>query len=317
MRVVVLDGYTLNPGDLSWKRLQDIADVTIYDKTEPDEVYERLKDCEAVLSNKIAFSKELITRLPKLRYIGVLATGYNVIDIEAAHAAGITVTNIPSYSTDSVAQLVFAFIFQFYWHVKEHSDEVHSGKWSSSKYFCYTSVPVFELTGKTLGIIGFGSIGQKIASIALAMGMRVLYVNRSPKTVPQLAAAQQVELATLLAESDVISLNTPLNSASEKMMGAAALTKVKRGAFIINTGRGQLIDDEAVAAALKTGAIGGYATDVLSAEPPPVNHPLFGCPNCFITPHIAWQTNEARTRLLNLATDNLKSFLAGKPQNVV
>lgn len=317
MKAAVLDGFTLNPGDLSWKILQDIADITIYDKTAPDEVYERVKDCEAVLSNKIVFSKDLIGRLPKLRYIGVLATGYNVIDVEAAHAAGITVTNIPSYSTDSVAQLVFAFILQFYWHVKEHSDEVHGGKWSRSEHFCYTSFPTFELTGKTLGIIGFGHIGQRVAEIALVVGMRVLYVNRSPKTVPKLAAAKQVDIATLLAESDIISLNAPFNSASEKMIDAAALTKVKQGVFIINTGRGPLIDDEAVAAALKKGTIGGYAADVLSAEPPPANHLLFGCPNCVITPHIAWQTREARTRLLHIAADNLKSFLAGKPQNVV
>ena len=317
MKVVVLDGYTLNPGDLSWKGLQDIADVTIYDKTAPCEVYDRIKDCEAVLSNKIVFSKDLIARLPKLRYIGVLATGYNVIDIEAAHAAGITVTNIPSYSTDSVAQLVFAFIFQFYWHVKEHSDEVHGGKWSLSPHFCYTSYPVFELTGKTLGIIGFGHIGQKVAEIALTMGMRVLYVNRSVKTIPQLAAAQQVDLDTLLAGSDFISLNAPLNSASEKIINTASLAKVKPQAIIINTGRGPLVDDEAVAAALKKGSIGGYASDVLSVEPPPADHPLFGCPNCFLTPHVAWQTFEARTRLLNLAADNLKSFLSGKPQNVV
>ena len=317
MKVAVLDGFTLNPGDLSWQVLQDIADVTIYDKTAPDEVYERIKDCEAVLSNKIVFSKELIARLPKLRYIGVLATGYNVIDVEAARAAGIIVTNIPSYSTDSVAQLVFAFMLQFYWHVKEHSDEIHDGKWSRSEHFCYTSFPTFELTGKTLGIIGFGHIGQQVAKIALAMGMRVLYVNRSPKTVPHLAAAKQVEFDILLAESDVISLNAPLNSASENMIDAAALSKVKPQVFIINTGRGQLIDDEAVAAALKKGSIGGYAADVLSAEPPPASHPLLGCPNCFITPHIAWQTREARTRLLDIAAENLKSFLVGTPQNVV
>ena len=317
MKVAVLDGFTLNPGDLSWKILQDIADITIYDKTAPDEVYERVKDCEAVLSNKIVFSKELITRLPKLRYIGVLATGYNVIDVEAAHAAGITVTNIPSYSTDSVAQLVFAFILQFYWHVKEHSDEVHGGKWSRSEHFCYTSFPTFELTGKTLGIIGFGHIGQRVAEIALVMGMRVLYVNRSVKTIPQLAAAQQVDLDTLLVGSDFISLNAPLNSASEKIINAQTLAKVKPQAIIINTGRGPLVDDEAVAAALKKGTLGGYASDVLSVEPPPADHPLFGCPNCFITPHIAWQTFEARGRLLSLAVENLKGFLAGKPQNVV
>jgi len=317
MKIAVLDGYTLNPGDLSWKSLQDIAEVTIYDKTEPDEVYERVKDCEAVLSNKIVFSKELIARLPKLRYIGVLATGYNVIDVEAAHAAGITVSNIPSYSTDSVAQLVFAFILQFYWHVKEHSDEVHGGKWSRSEHFCYTSFPVFELTGKTLGIIGFGNIGQKVAAIALALGLKVIYVNRSSKTVPQLAEARQVDLDTLLSQSDIISLNAPLNSASEKIINAATLAKVKPQTLIINTGRGPLIDEDAVAAALRNGSLGGYASDVLSVEPPAANHPLFGCPRCFLTPHVAWQTYEARTRLLNLAVDNLKGFIAGKPQNVV
>lgn len=317
MKVVVLDGYTLNPGDLSWKDLQSIADVTIYDKTEPAEIYERVKDCDAVLSNKTVFSQELISRLPRLRYIGVLATGFNVIDIKAAHSAGITVTNIPSYATDSVAQLVFAFIFQFYWHIKEHSDEVHSGKWSRCEHFCYSSFPLFELTGKTIGIIGFGNIGQKTATLALAMGMRVLYVNRTPKTIPHLTGAHQVDLDTLLKQSDIISLSTPLNSESERLINAETLAKIQDHALIINTGRGPLIDDEAVAAALKNGTLGGYASDVLSSEPPPANHPLFGCPNCFLTPHIAWQSVEARARLLNTAVDNLKNFLAGKPQNVV
>lgn len=317
MKAVVLDGYTLNPGDLSWRELENIADITVYDKTLPHEVYERVTGCEAVLSNKVVFSKELIARLPKLRYIGVLATGYNVIDVEAAHAAGITVTNIPSYSTDSVAQLVFAFMLHFYWHVKEHSDGVHSGRWSKSEHFCYTAFPTFELSGKTLGIVGFGHIGQKVASVALALGMNVLFFNRSPKTIPQLAAAQQVDLDKLLSESDFVSLNAPLNSASEKMINEAALAKMKKGAVLINTGRGQLIDENAVAAALKKGTLGGYATDVLANEPPPENNPLFGCPNCVITPHVAWQTFEARTRLLSIAADNLKQFLANKPQNVV
>lgn len=317
MKAVVLDGYTLNPGDLSWQVLQDIANTTIYDKTSPDQVYERVRGYEAVLSNKIVFSKELIARLPQLKYIGVLATGYNVIDMEAAHAAGITVTNIPSYSTNSVAQLVFAFILHFYWHVKEHSDEVHGGLWSKSEHFCYTTFPTFELNGKTIGIIGFGHIGQKVASIALEFGMRVLFFNRSLKHIPQLEAAQQVELDTLLAESDFISLNAPLNSTSEKIINTIALSKVKPHTIIINTGRGPLIDETAVAAALKAGTLGGYASDVLTIEPPQANHPLFGCPNCIITPHIAWQTFEARSRLLTIAADNLKCFLAGRPQNVV
>ncbi|MEL3906681.1 MAG: D-2-hydroxyacid dehydrogenase [Treponema sp.] len=317
MKVAVLDGYTLNPGDLSWKNLESIAEVTVYDKTSPDEVYDRVKDCEAVLSNKVVFSKELIARLPRLRYIGVLATGYNVIDLDAARAAGIVVTNIPAYATDSVAQLVFAFIFQFYWHIKEHSDEVHAGTWARSAHFCYTSFPLFELTGKTLGIIGFGRIGQKVAALALAMGMRVLYVNRSLKTVPYLAGALQVDLDALLTQSDIISLNVPLTNGTEKILNADALSKVKSHALIINTGRGQLVDDAAVAAALKNGTLGGYASDVLSTEPPPADHPLFGCPHCLLTPHIAWQSFEARSRLLNTAVDNLKSFLAGKAQNTV
>ncbi|MGP1455623.1 MAG: D-2-hydroxyacid dehydrogenase [Treponema sp.] len=316
MKLAVLDGYTSNPGDLSWEALQEIADVTIYDKTSADEVYERAKDCEAVLVNKVVFSKEVIQRLPRLRYIGVLATGVNVIDLEAAHAAGITVTNIPGYSTDSVAQLVFAFIFSFYWHVQKHSDEVHAGKWTASEHFCYHSFPIFELTGKTLGIIGFGNIGQKVAAIGNTMGMRVIYMNRSVKTVPHLQA-QQVDLDTLLAQSDIISLNAPLNEGTKAIINAAALAKVKSNALIINTGRGPLIDEQAVAQALHAGRIGGFAADVLAKEPPAADNPLLACPNCLITPHIGWQTFEARTRLLAIAVENLKQFIAGKPQNSV
>ncbi len=317
MKAVVLDGHTLNPGDLSWKALEECVDLTVYDKTDKDQMYERLKDCDAVFTNKAVFSKELIEQLPKLRYIGVLATGYNVIDTEAAHAAGITVTNIPTYGSASVAQLVFAFIFQFCWHVKEHSDEVHAGKWSESEYFCYHSFPVFELSGKTMGIIGMGNIGQQVAAMALAMGMQVLYVNRSPKKVPHLPEARQVTFDELLEKADIISLNIPLNPESKALINADVLERVKPNCLIVNTGRGRLIDEDAMAAALKNGKIAGYAGDVLRTEPPRKDNPLLGCPNCIITPHIAWQSLESRTRLLNTAVDNFKQFLNGSPCNIV
>ncbi len=317
IKAVVLDGHTLNPGDLSWQALEECADLTIYGKTDKEQMYDRLKDCEAVFSNKAVFSKELITRLPKLRYIGVLATGYNVIDTEAARSAGITVTNIPAYSSDSVAQLVFAFIFEFSRHVKEHSDEVHAGKWTESQYFCYHSFPMFELTGKTMGIVGMGSIGQKVAAIALSMGMEVLYVNRSVKDLPHLAQARKVGFDELLEKADIISLHVPLNAETTGLINQAALERVKSGCLIINTGRGRLIDEDAVAAALKNGTIAGYAADVLRTEPPRKDNPLLGCPNCLITPHIAWQSIEARTRLLHTAVHNFKQFLQGNPCNTV
>ena len=317
MKAAVLDGYTLNPGDISWKALTACADVTIYDKTYPHELYERIKDCEAVFTNKTALLRDTIEQLPKLTYIGVLATGFNVIDIEAAHAAGITVTNIPAYSTDSVAQLVFAFILQFYWHAKEHSDEVHAGVWSKSPHFCYTSFPVYELSGKTLGIIGYGNIGQKVAEIGTAMGMKILYVNRSPKTADHLPAAQQTDLESLCRQSDIISLNAPLTPETSGLITAETLNLVKNDVLIINTARGQLIDEQAVAAALKSKRIGGYAADVLASEPPQQNNPLFGCPNCIITPHIAWQSRQARQRLLAIAVENFKQFVAGTPQNCI
>ncbi|MGP1575922.1 MAG: D-2-hydroxyacid dehydrogenase [Treponema sp.] len=317
MKAAVLDGYTLNPGDISWQPLIACADITIYDKTEAHNLYERVKDCEAVFTNKTVLPREIIEQLPKLRYIGVLATGFNVIDREAAHTAGITVTNIPAYSTDSVAQLVFAFILHFYWHSKEHSDEVHAGVWSKSPHFCYTSFPVYELSGKTLGIIGYGNIGQKVAEIGTVMGMKILYVNRSRKTAAHIPAAQQTDLKMLLRQSDIISLNAPLTAETSGLIDTDALSLVKKDAVIINTGRGQLIDENAVADALKSGRIGGYAADVLSTEPPPIEHPLFGCPNCLITPHIAWQTREARQRLLHIAVENFTQFLAGTPQNCI
>lgn len=314
---VVLDGYTLNPGDISWGALKKIGNLTVYDKTLPEEVLDRAKDADAVLTNKVIFSKEIIEKLPNLKYIGVLATGYNVVDINAAREKGVCVTNIPSYSTDSVAQSVFAFILNFFWHIKEHSDEVLNGKWTSCEHFCYHSFPLHELSYKTLGIIGFGNIGQAVAKIALSMNMNVLYVNRSKKNIAGLEAAKQVELNELLSASDVISLNCPLTPETNQIINTGTLRSMKPSVYLVNTGRGMLVDEEAVAQALIEKKIAGFACDVLSTEPPAANNPLLSAPNCTITPHIAWQTSEARNRLMEIAVSNLNAFIAGKPVNKV
>ena len=317
MKAVILDGYTTNPGDLSWDGLKSVCELTVYDKTLPQETVERAKEADAVFTNKVVFSKEIIAQLPKLKYIGVLATGYNVVDIQAAAEAGICVTNIPSYSTDSVAQLVFAFILQFYWHVKEHSDEVFDGKWTTSQHFCYHSFPIHELSSKVLGIIGFGNIGQAVAKIALAMNMKVMYFNRSEKKIKGLEKAEQTDLDRIFKEADIISLNCPLNDGTKHIINADSLKKMKKSAYIINTGRGPLIDEQAAAQALNAGVIAGMACDVLSVEPPSADNPLFKAKNCIITPHIAWQTIEARERLIGIAVDNFKAFIAGKPVNKI
>lgn len=317
LNTVVLDGYTLNPGDLSWNEMQQICNLTIYDKTASSEVFDRIKNADAVLTNKVLFSKELIEKLPKLKYIGVLATGYNVIDIKAASEKNICVSNIPSYSSESVAQLVFAFIFNHFWHIKEHSDEVLAGKWSNSEHFCYHSFPLHEISKKTIGIIGFGNIGQTVAKIALAMNMNVLYSNRSKKIVHGLEAAKQVELHELLSSSDIVSINCPLTADTDNLINENTISKMKKNAYVINTGRGPIVDEKAMADALSKKKIAGFACDVLSIEPPKKDNPLFVSPNCTITPHIAWQTYEARNRLMQIAFDNLKAFIAGKPINRV
>lgn len=314
---VVLDGYTLNPGDVSWDALKKIGNLTVYDKTLPEDVFDRAKNADAVLTNKVILSKEIMEKLPKLKYIGVLATGYNVVDVNAAREKGICVTNIPSYSTDSVAQLVFAFILNFFWHIKDHSEEVLDGKWTASEHFCYHSFPLHELSFKTLGIIGFGHIGQAVAKIALSMNMNVIYVNRSKKNITGLESAKQVELNELLASSDIISLNCPLTPETNKIINAETLHKMKPSVYLVNTGRGMLVDEEAVAKALIEKKIAGFACDVLSTEPPAANNPLLTAPNCTITPHIAWQTLEARSRLMEIATNNVRAFIAGKPVNRV
>jgi glycerate dehydrogenase len=315
MKIVVLDGYVLNPGDLSWDGIKKLGDCTIYDRTAPELTIERAKEAEVAITNKVVFDKYIIKSLPKLKYIGVLATGYNVVDTVAAKNAGIVVTNIPAYSTASVAQMVFSHILNFAQNVSVHSASVSSGEWANSIDFAYWKTPQTELAGKTLGIIGFGQIGQAVAKIGLALGMKVIFNNRSPKQNE--LKATQVDLKTLLSESDFISINCPLTPENAGFINKETIEKMKPTAFLVNTGRGPLINEQDLANALNSGKIAGAGLDVLSVEPASKSNPLPFAKNCFITPHIAWATFEARTRLMNIATENLKAFIDGNPQNVV
>ena len=313
MKAVVLDGFTLTAGDLSWIDLQKLCDVVIYDSTDADKVIERAKDAEIILTNKVVLKAPQFDALPKCKYIGVLATGYNVVDVEEAKKRGIVVTNIPSYSSDSVSQLVFAFILNFATHVQEHNEEVHNGKWCNSRHFCYHSFPLQEIKGKNLGVAGLGDIGSKVAKIGEAFGMKVIFYNRSKKN---LEGFKQVDKETLLATSDFLSLCLPLSEDTLNFIDEDSLKKVKKGVFIINTGRGQLVDENAITSALKNGKVAGYATDVLSKEPAEKNNPLLTS-NAVITPHIAWQTYDARKRLMDIACANIKAFIEGRIINQV
>ena len=315
MKIVILDGYTLNPGDLSWDEISRLGNCTIYDRTPSDLTVERLKNTEIAITNKVKINKEIISQLPDLKYIGVLATGYNVVDIEAASEAGITVTNIPSYSTASVAQMVFAHILHFIQNIADYAQSVSNGDWAHSVDFSYFKTPQTELAGKTLGIIGFGQIGQAVAKIGNAFGMKIIYYNRSKKTTE--INAVQVSLNTLLSESDFISINCPLTPENKGFINKTTIDKMKSSAFIVNTGRGPLINEQDLADALNSGKIAGAGLDVLSVEPPTIDNPLPKAKNCYITPHIAWATKESRTRLMHTASENIKAFLNGNPQNVV
>ena len=315
MKIVVLDGYALNPGDLSWHGFQELGECTIYDRTPPALIIERARGAAIAITNKVIFNKEIIEQLPQLKYIGVLATGFNVVDTVAARDAGIVVTNIPAYSTVSVAQMVFAHILNFTQHVGVHAQSVSAGEWATSTDFAYWKTPQVELVGKTLGIIGFGQIGQAVAKIALAFGMRVIFTNRSKKESE--LEAVQVDLDTLLKESDFVSINCPLTPENTGFINKETIGKMKPAAFLVNTGRGPLVNEKDLAEALNSGTIAGAGLDVLSVEPPAPENPLPAAKNCFITPHIAWATFEARTRLMQIATTNLKSFIDGCPVNVV
>jgi glycerate dehydrogenase len=315
MKIVILDGYTLNPGDLSWDGMKELGECAIYDRTPPEKTVERAKDAEAVFTNKVLFNREVISKLPGLKYIGVLATGYNVVDLDAATQAGIVVTNIPAYSTASVAQMVFSHMLHVVQNVSKHARSVKNGDWANSIDFSYHLTPQTELAGKTLGIIGFGQIGQAVAKIGLAFGMNVIFHNRSKKDTN--LDARRVDLDALLAESDFISINCPLTDKNAGFINQAAIDKMKTSAILINTGRGPLINETDLAEALNNGRIAGAGLDVLSTEPPQPDNPLLSAKNCYITPHIAWATTEARERLIKTATENLKAFLDEKPQNKV
>ena len=316
MKIVVLDSYGMNPGDLSWDALKELGEVTIYPRTSEDEVYQRCVEADIVLTNKVVFDADTIWELPNLKYIGVLATGYNVVDTEAARDNDIVVTNIPAYSTDSVAQLTFAHILSIANRVEHYAIENRNGRWSKNPDFVYWDTPLIELSGKTLGIVGLGLIGMKVAKMALCFGMDVFAVtSKHRKDLPE--GIQKTTLEGLLATSDILSLHCPLKRDTREMINATTLAKMKRGAILINTGRGPLVNENDVAEALKSGQLGAYGTDVMCQEPPSADNPLFSCSNFYATPHIAWATLEARQRLMRTAVDNVKAFIEGKPVNVV
>jgi glycerate dehydrogenase len=317
MKIVVLDGYTLNPGDLSWEKLLSLGEVELYDRTPAGKIIERSVEAEILITNKTPLPAETINILPKLKYIGVLATGYNVVDTAAAKARGIVVTNVPSYSTMSVAQLVFALILELCHHVQRHSDSVHEGKWAASADFSYWNYPLIELSGKTLGIIGFGNIGKKVTDIATVFGMNIIAASRNHIEQPDRKNFRWSEINELLELSDFVSLHCPLTPETKGLINSANLRKMKSSAFLINTSRGPVVVEQDLTDALNNGSIAGAGIDVLSMEPPSKNNPLLRARNCIITPHFAWATKEARVRLMDIAENNVDAFLRGKPVNVV
>jgi glycerate dehydrogenase len=315
MQITFLDGYTLNPGDLSWECLESLGNLTIFDRTPNAEILARAAHAEIVLTNKVRFSRETIAQLPKLKYIGVMATGYNIVDVVAAAERGIVVTNVPGYASHSVAQSVFAHLLNLTLRTAQHSRSIAEGKWSQCEDFCFWEAPLVELTGRTMGIVGLGQIGRMAAKIATAFEMNVLACDANPVAPPP--GVQIVPLDEIFRQSDVVSLHCPLTPQTKHLVNAERLSSMKSTAFLINTSRGPLVDEKALADALNTDRLAGAGLDVLSVEPPPADHPLLRAKNCFITPHIAWATVSARKRLLEEAVENIRSFLAGKPRNAV
>lgn len=316
MKIVVLDGQGVNPGDISWNRIEELGELTVYPRTAPEEVLQHVGDAEIALTNKTVFDANIIAQLKNTKYIGVLATGYNVVDTKAARERGIVVTNIPAYSTGSVAQMVFAHLLNVSNHVEHYAEETRNGVWSRCPDFCYWNKPLFELAGKTLGIVGLGNIGMKVAQIAQAFCMNVLaYTSKTPDQLPE--GIRKTTLDGLFGASDVVSLHCPLTDTTRELMNNTSIEKMRDGAILINTGRGPLVNEADVADALDSGKLGAYCADVLSCEPPSPSNPLVGAPHAFITPHVAWATLEARLRLMDIAVNNIKSFLEGSPTNVV
>ena len=314
--IVILDGYTANPGDLSWGSLKEMGEVTVYERTRREEIAGRAADADIVLTNKVVMDREMMALLPRLKYIGVLATGYNVVDIEAARERDIIVTNVPAYSTESVAQTVFAHLLTVTNRTEHYAQQNRLGRWAENRDFCYWDTELTELAGKTMGIVGLGHIGRRVAEIALAFGMQVKAMT-SKKAEDLPAGIQKAELQSLLASADVVSLHCPLTEGTKHLIHRETLRLMKPSAILINTGRGPLVDDEALAEALNEGRLRAYCADVVTEEPPKADHPLLHAPNAFITPHIAWATVEARKRLLQTAIGNVEAFVNGHPVNVV
>lgn len=316
MKIVILDGYAANPGDLSWEELNEVGELKVYDRTLPEETVERAQGADIVLTNKVCLRKQELEQLPGLKYIGVLATGYNVVDTEAAKERGIVVTNVPAYSTMSVAQMVFAHLLNVTNRTEHYAVQNRKGKWTASPDFCYQDTPLTELAGKTLGIVGLGNIGSRVAAIAQSFGMNVVaYTSKTESEIP--LYVKKMPLTELLAESDVVSLHCPLTADTRHLMNSESLRCMKPSAILINTGRGPLVNEHDVADALNEHRLRAYCADVLSEEPPQMNNPLLQCETAYITPHIAWATKEARIRLVQVAISNVKAFVDGKPQNIV
>lgn len=310
-KICILDGFTSNPGDLSWDEIGKLGECTVYDRTTPEQLAERAGDADIVLTNKVVLGLKEIGQLPKLKYIGVLATGYNVVDLKAATERGIVVTNIPAYSTDSVAQMVFAHILNITHHVAEYAAEARAGKWSQCADFCYCNSPIMELAGKTMGIVGLGHTGMATAKIALAFGMKVMALtSKTPESLPK--GIEPAPFDRLLTEADILSLHCPLTDNTRHFINRDTLCRMKKTAILINTGRGPLVNETDLAEALNNGTIAAAGVDVLSTEPPAADNPLLSARNCYITPHIAWATKEARSRLIQIAAENIRQFLAGE-----
>lgn len=313
MKIVILDGYSVNPGDLSWEELEECGDLTVYDRTNTEDILKRTKNADAILTNKVVISSEIINKLPNLKYIGVLATGYNVVDIEAAKKRGITVTNVPAYSTNSVVQMTFAHILNLTNRVAHYAHENRKGKWSASPDFCYWDTNLGEIAGKTLGVVGLGNIGYKVACIARDFGMDVFAcTSKNSADLPD--GIQKVTFNGLLGISDILTLHCPLTPQTKEMINKDTLSQMKRGALLINTGRGALVNDKDVAQALCEGQLGGYGADVMTQEPPKPDNPLLSAPKAYLTPHIAWATLEARKRLVSIASANVAAFVQGSPK---
>ena len=316
MKIVILDGFACNPGDLNWSGIEAFGDLTVYERSAPDQVLARCAGAEIVLTNKTLLGREQLVALPSVKYVGLLSTGTNAVNVAAASECGIVVTNIPAYSTMSVAQNVFALLLELTNQTGLHNQAVHDGAWVRSRDFCFTLAPLVELADRTFGLVGYGAIGRAVAGMALAFGMRVKVCTRTrPDTAP--AGVDFVGLSELLEHADVVSLHCPLNDATKELINRTTIRQMKDGAFLINTGRGGLINEVDVAAALETGKLGGVGVDVLSREPPTADNPLLSARNCVITPHISWASKAARTRLIGIATDNIRAFLAGAPIHVV